>query len=72
MTQRLEVNSGSKVDLPRWLAVLHISLSQKQKFLTFSLILILRHPLAVLIPMALAFMSSSLVKHRLLAGVSVK
>jgi hypothetical protein len=50
--------------------LLHISPSQKQKCLTFSLIRISRHPLAVLIPIAFAFISSSLVKHLLLAGVS--
>jgi hypothetical protein len=50
--------------------LLHMSASQKQKCLVFSLILMSRHPFAVLMPIALAFMSSSLVKHRLIAGVS--
>jgi hypothetical protein len=51
-------------------APLHISPSQKQKCFTFSLILISLQPLAVFIPMAFAFISSSLVKQRRLAGVS--
>lgn len=50
---------------------LHISESQKQKCLTFSLIFISLHPLAVFMPIALAFISSSLVKHLRLAGVSI-
>jgi hypothetical protein len=52
--------------------LLHMSLSQKQKCFTFSLIFIFLHPFAVLMPIALAFMSSSLVKQRRLAGVSLK
>lgn len=55
-----------------FLAELHMSPSQKQKCLTFSLILMSLHPLAVLMPMAFAFINSSDVKHRLLAGVSRK
>ena len=58
------------LELTRWFAELHMSPSQKQKCFTFSLILMSRHPLAVLIPIAFAFISSSLVKQRLLAGVS--
>jgi hypothetical protein len=48
-----------------------MSLSQKQKFLTFSRILMFRQPFAVFIPIALAFISSSDVKQRRLAGVSL-
>jgi len=51
---------------------LHMSPSQKQKFFTFSRIFIFLHPFAVFMPIAFAFISSSLVKHLRLAGVSKK
>ena len=67
----VEISEIGKIPICFLFDELHMSPSQKQKFFTFSRIFIFLQPFAVLIPIALAFISSSLVKHLLLAGVSI-